>query len=587
MNNYGKLKEILIKSERQQIFVLFFYMIVAMLLEVVGIGLVIPAVSFMSQKNIVERHPEFQAALNFLGNPNQMQLVVGAMLVLLGIYFFKTLFMMYLSYKQNKFIFGVQAAIANRLFMGYLQQPWSYHLQKNSSQLILNVINEVRLLVDNMLMPMMTVLTDGVALAGIVVFLFVVEPLGAMFVGATLVLAVSIFYQIIKRHVRRWGEIRQHHEKCRLQHLQQGLNGVKEVKLSGREEFFFRYFAQHNKISTSVNQKQKTCIELPRLWIEFLAIVGLTVLVLLSDAQKKSLDDIVPILGLFVAAAFRIMPSLNRLLTSIQSLRYGFPVVVLLANEFQTLKENILKKHDELTSEYKNILTLESVSYRYPNAKQNALSNISITIPYGKSVGFIGTSGAGKSTLVDLILGLLTASEGVIKVDGVGIQSGLRAWQSQIGYVPQSIYLMDDTITKNIAFGIDDAEVDQAALQRSLKAAQLEDLVNSLPEGLNTFVGERGVRLSGGQCQRIGIARALYSDPSVVILDEATSALDNETEKEFMDAVRALHGSKTLIIVAHRLSTLIDCDWVYRLEKGVILDYYSRERFNLEREFAK
>lgn len=577
MTIYKKLSQLITLSERKKMAFLLFPMVIGMVLEIASIGMVLPAIIVMTKPNIVESHPKLQSLLMVLGNPSQATLVTGGMLLLVGLYLFKTLFLIFLSWKQNKLVFDIRASLSYRLFTGYLQQPWTFHLQRNSAQLILNATTEVNELISQALLPGILVISEGLVLLGIVVVLFVVQPLGAVFIVGTVGLASIGFQRIIRKHIIGWGQARQYHDGLRIQHLQQGLGGAKDVKLLGREAEFFARYHTHNLLSSLVSQRQKTLLEFPRLWLELLAVIGLSVLVFAMLGQGKPLDALLPTLGLFAAAAFRILPSVNRVLGAIQGLRYGLPVISTLHQEVTHLDSTIIPSRTHLLS-FNHEISIEQVHYKYINAKSEALNEINLRIPFGASVGFTGTSGAGKSTLVDILLGLLPPLSGQIKVDGVDIQTNLRGWQDQIGYVPQSIYLTDDSIRCNVAFGLAKNMIDEIAIERAIKAAQLEDFVNTLPEGLDTAVGERGVRLSGGQRQRIGIARALYHDPAVLVLDEATSALDIATEKDVMEAVNALHGKKTIIIVAHRLTTVADCDFLYKMEKGKVV---QQGRFDL------
>jgi ABC-type multidrug transport system fused ATPase/permease subunit len=308
------------------------------------------------------------------------------------------------------------------------------------------------------------------------------------------------------------------------------------------------------------------------LWLELLAVAGLATLVVTMVLRGRDMASVVPTLGLFAAAAFRLMPSINRTLGAVQSVRYGLPVVNILHAELQLAAVAPAPRKKDGATGFQNEIRLADVSYTYPAAPWPSLSHVSFSIKQGECVGFIGSSGAGKSTLVDVILGLLTPSAGRVEVDGENIEHSLRTWQDQIGYVPQSIYLTDDTLRRNVAFGLPEADIDDSAVRYAVRAAQLEEFVGSLPSGLETIVGERGIRLSGGQRQRIGIARALYHNPGVLVLDEATSSLDTPTEQGVMEAVRALQRSKTIIIVAHRLATVQYCDRLYRLEHGRIVE---------------
>ena len=545
-------------------------MLIGMTLETLGISLVIPAMSLMMQSDLYVKYPALATWLDKLGNPSHESLVITSMAVLVGVYAIKALFLAFLAWRQARFVGELQADLSQRLFTGYLRQPYTFHLQRNSAQLIRNTISQAGA-VSSTFQQGLALMTEILVMLGISAMLLAVEPLGALIVVTTLGLAGWGFNRFTHSRILRWGEALQLHEGLRIQHLQEGLGGAKDVKLLGRESDFIAQYRRHNTGTARILQRQSTMLTLPRLWLELLAIIGLAGLVLSMIGQGKPLEALLPTLGLFAAAAFRLMPSVNRVLTSLHSMRFSMPMLDTIYSELQLLDATKApEKGPPLI--LKNTLSLDEVSFRYESADARALQKISLSIPKGSAVGFIGGSGAGKSTLVDIILGLLTPSDGIVKVDGVDIQTSLRGWQDQIGYVPQSIFLTDDTLRRNVAFGLPAEQIDETAVWRAIRAAQLEQFVNELPKGLDTVVGERGIRLSGGQRQRIGIARALYHDPPVLVLDEATSSLDTTTERGVMQAVDALHGKKTLIIVAHRLSTVEECDRLYRLEHGKIVE---------------
>jgi ABC-type multidrug transport system fused ATPase/permease subunit len=455
------------------------------------------------------------------------------------------------------------------LFENYLRQPYVFHLERNSAQLIRNAVTEVNQFTFNVFLPLLLLMTESFVLLGLSVLVIAVEPVGTAIVGTVLGLASWGFYGSTRARMKRRGVDRQIHEGLRLQHLQQGLGGAKEVKLFGREEDFLSQYREHNERSSRVTQYQVTLQLLPRLWLEVLAVTALALLVVTMLGQGRRMDEIVPALGLFAAVAFRVMPSANRALNAIQGLRYGSPVIEVLQQELALPTEAPPPPDSRRGSlALRDAIELDDVSFTYPTGATPSIQSLSMLVRRGETVGVTGPSGSGKSTLVDLVLGLLTPNNGTIAVDGADIQRDMRRWQDQIGYVPQQVYLTDDTLRRNVAFGVRERDIDAAAVQRALGAAQLEEFVESLPAGVETLVGERGVRLSGGQRQRIGIARALYHDPNVLVLDEATSALDQVTEQGVMNAVMALHGSKTILIVAHRLSTVTRCDRLYRLEGG-------------------
>jgi ABC-type multidrug transport system fused ATPase/permease subunit len=566
-----KVWSLLTSKERRTAIVIMFMMFIGMMLETLGVGMMIPALALFTQGDIAHKYPALQPLLQALGNPSQRNLVIGGMLTLVGLFLFKSLFLTLLTRRQMHFSFGVQAQLSQRLFAVYMHQPYTFHLQRNSAQLIFSIINEVSTVNGNGLMPFMTLLTESFVMLGLCTLLVVVEPKGALIAGAVLCAAAWGFHRLTATRILRWGYIRQQHEGLRVQHLQQGLGGAKDVKIFGRENEFIEEYRLHNILTAQVQQNEATMQQIPRLWLELLAVIGLAILVISMLAQDRALEAVLPTVGLFAAAAFRLMPSVNRVLGALHSLHYGLPMLNNVYNEINlSIPEvSLIQKN---IADFRVEIELNRVTYTYPGGTESALKEVSLVIKHGESIGFIGTSGAGKSTLVDILLGLLSPDTGEVKVDGNNIQENLRSWQDQIGYVPQTIYLTDDTLRRNVAFGLPSEQIDDASVQRAIQAAQLEDFVSSLPDGLETLVGERGVRLSGGQRQRIGIARALYHDPAVLVLDEATSSLDTDTENGVMQAVTALHGRKTILIVAHRLSTIEGCDRVYRMEDGRLVD---------------
>jgi len=571
MNTQNKIWHLLTLRQRRKAVVLLGLMFLGMVLETMGIGLVIPILVLITQSDIAIKYPEIQPLIDSLGNPEHELLVIYGMLALVSVYGVKAVFLAFLSWVQMKFVFGIQAELSRNLFADYLRQPYAFHLQRNSAQLIRNVLSETHTFTHTGLRSGMVLITEILVLLGILVLLVVVEPLGTLFIVMALGFAGAVFHILTRSNILRWGQERQFHEGLRMQYLQEGLGGAKEVKLLGREDNFVSQYEEHNQGGAEASQYKAIVELLPRIWLELLAVAGLVILVFVMIWQGKSLESVLPTLGVFAAAAFRLIPSANRVISSIQGIRFAVPAIETLFSEYKHIDDDKLLSSSEILT-FDRTININNVNYHYPSTTYNALSDLDMTITKGLSVGFIGGSGAGKSTLVDIILGLLTPVSGCIQSDGVDIRKSIRGWQDQIGYVPQSIFLTDESLRRNIAFGLPNELIDEEAINKAISAAQLDEFISSLPEGLDSVVGERGVRLSGGQRQRIGIARALYNDPQILVLDEATSSLDTETERGVMEAVNKLHGNKTLIIVAHRLTTVEHCDRLYRLEQGRIID---------------
>lgn len=569
-NIIEKVWYILSSSERKSVAILIVFMLIGTVLETLGVGLIVPVVMLLSQDDLVNNYPRLIPYIEWLGNPTQRELVIISMFGLVGVYFVKNCFLGFLAWRQTSFTHMAGARLSSSLYTVYMCQPYSFHLRRNSAQLLRNVFSEVGIFM-NAMSSFMLMTAEIMVIMSLCTMLILIDPLSASSVVIIVSSAAWIFHRLTRNQIKKWAQTRKKHEGLRVQHLQQGLGGVKDVKLLGCESYFLTQYEIHNRISAHVRQRMQALKQMPRLWIEILAVSGLAGLVLSILAQGREIENVLPILGLFAAAAFRLMPSVNRILGAVQNVRYISPIVDELYTELHLPVETD-GSGDRDFKNLQNTIEINQVYFSYEDSEQSSLTNLSFKIKRGESIGIIGKSGAGKSTLVDIILGLLTPQSGEILVDGVNIQQNLRNWRNQIGYVPQSIYMTDDSLRHNIAFGVATDEIDDSSVWHALEIAQLDEFVRTLPNGLNTQVGERGVRLSGGQVQRIGIARALYHNPSVLVLDEATSSLDQKTERGVMEAVNSLHGTKTILIVAHRLSTVEQCDRLYRLDRGEFIE---------------
>jgi ABC-type multidrug transport system fused ATPase/permease subunit len=566
-----KIYKLLPNSKKRRLYFLFILVVIGMFLEVLGLGSLIPILTIITSDDLLLNYPFLNPVVDFLGNPDSDKLILYALILLIIVFSLKAFFLVFVSWHQSKFSAELSASLSRNLFLGYLKKPYTFHLNQNSADLIRNVLSEVNFF-SSITQSIIILICEFSIMLSLAFVLFFMEPLGALIVLIFYIFSGYFFHSLTKNKILNWGELRQFHDGKAYLHLLQGLGGVKDVKLMGNEKYFIDKFNFSNQWKAKLSTKQVTVQQVPRVYLEVLGVVGVAFLIFIMIVQGKPINSLLLTLGVFVVAAFRMIPSLNRIMVSLQSIRFAKPVVDLLEKEFNSIND---QKKMELsnfknTIVFKKSISISNLSFSYPESNKSALNNISVQINYGDSIGLIGKSGSGKTTLSDLILGLLNPSSGFIKVDGINIHNNIKSWQTQIGYVPQSIYLLDDTLRKNIAFGIEDNLIDENAIQLSIVSAQLSEFIDSLDDGLETMVGERGVRLSGGQKQRIGIARALYNNPPLIVLDEATSSLDNETERDFNKAVVELKGKKTLIIVAHRLSTIENCDKIFKLDNGFI-----------------
>lgn len=562
-----KLFSILSSKEKKNAIVLLGMLIVGMLLEMLSLGMVIPMIIAMTKIESLVSNNTFKSILSFLGNPTQSQIILILLGVMVIAYLAKTGYLLFLTWKQSRFAQRISMNLSRRLFDGYLRQPYSFHVQRNSSALYRNVLGEVDLFT-SVIQAILLLQTNISIFLGIFISILIVEPAGASLIFSFFFVFAFVYFKLIKKRLVVWGNKRQYHDTLRSKHLMQGLNGVKDIKILGREIFFIRQFEFHNSESFGIGIKVNVFQQVPRLLLELLAIIGLALFLVFIIIIGRPIHLLLPIIGIFVAAAFRLVPAIGSVMSAIQTMRYADSVINLMYNEVRSFDDISKTPESGIDITFRQEIKFNNVSFGYHGTEVKLLDNASLCIKKNEMIGLIGESGAGKSTMADLLLGFYKPDSGSIEIDGIDISSSMRKWQKQIGYVPQTIYLTDDTITANIAFGVSKDEVDVIALQNAIEIAQLNQFVNELPDGINSVVGERGVRISGGQRQRIGIARALYHNPEVLLLDEATSALDVETEKWVMQAINKLQHNKTIIIITHRLSTVERCDKVYKLEKG-------------------
>jgi ABC-type multidrug transport system fused ATPase/permease subunit len=563
-----QIRDMLSPRERRIAWVLVVLMMIGTLLESISVGMFVPVLAILADPTWLERTPALRELLAGAGLSTTQWLAPLAITVLVATYGIKTLYAAILAYLQARFVYSTQSSLSRRLYAGYVQQPWAFHLQRNSAQLIRNTIKEPAHCAQ-VLLALLQLGAELLLCSALGLLLVFIEPLGAL-VSLAMVLGASTLFQAVTRgRLKTWGKRRLQLDAAVLKELSHGLGGARDVKLLGCEPFFIQRFSQHCEALAQVHKRQQFTAQLPRMWLELVVVAGVACLVTMLVLRGGSFTNSLPTLGLFAAAALRLLPSGSRIIACLQLIRFQASSLGLVRGELARLESTgqSSPSTSKITVEQ---VDLRDVSFRYGPLEDHVLKSVSLHIPAGSIIGLIGHSGAGKSTLIDVMLGLLTPTDGRVLVNGEDVRDDPRPWQRAIGYVPQAIYLTDDTIRHNIALGRSDDDINDGRVWEVLEQAKLAEFVRSLPAGLNAVVGERGIRLSGGQRQRIGIARALYHNPDVLVLDEATSALDSDTESQIMRSVRALAGRKTVVVVTHRLSALIGCDHVYQLKLGRI-----------------
>lgn len=563
-----KLNFLITKRQRQLLVILSVLLFIGMLFEVFGLGVLIPAISVVLDPNFFYKTPEIKPIVQFFGELSQTQFTFLFLGFVVLIYILKSFFLIVLTYRQNKFLANLNAFLTNALFEKYMKLPYSFHLNRNAGVLIKNIQVEIAYL-NAFCTGLISLFVESSLIIAVIITIVVIEPLGAISMGLFFGGLSAGFFLITKKKISYWGDKRQQMDVVVSKFSLEGLTGIKDLKVLDRTKYYTDIFKNAVMSRAVPNYIRNTLSQTPRFYLELITVLGLVFFIVLMLVVEKNTEDIITTLGVFVAASFRMIPSINKIITALQTLRFYNPSLGVVYEEMKLKVEKSSTAHQG-DFNFKDKITIENLSFRYSKELPNVLNKINLSIEKGKTIGFKGSSGSGKSTLADTIIGLHYPTEGEIKVDGLAIGDNLANWQQKIGYVSQDIFLADDSIIQNVAFGIPREKIDPEKVTRALKAAQLYGFINELENGLETTVGERGVQLSGGQRQRLGIARALYHNPEILILDEATASLDVDTEKNVMKAINALKGKKTILIIAHRLSTLEGCDAIYELKQNTL-----------------
>lgn len=565
-----KLLDLLTPHERRRALLLLVMILIMALLDVIGVASIMPFMAVLSNPELVETNAILAAVYAGLGFSD-----IQSFMFFLGVMVFMALvvslaFKALTTYAQLRFTLMREYSIGRRLIEGYLHQPYTWFLNRHSAELGKNVLSQVVQIIHGAMIPVMTVITQGAVALVILALLIITDPKLALIVGAGLGVAYGLIFYIVSGFLSRIGGESVEANRNRYTAVSEAFGAAKELKVSGLEHVYVTRFSQPAKTFARHQASVSVVAQLPSFVLEAVAFGGMLLVVLYLMADSGGIATALPIIALYAFAGYRLMPALKQIYSCFSQLRYSAPALDELHADFVGLAPVLPSDHKATPMELTRAITLKGISYTYPTAHQPVLQDLTLNIPACSTIGLVGTTGSGKTTTVDMILGLLEPEQGRVEVDGVDIDaSNRRAWQKSIGYVPQQINLIDDTVAANIALGVEPAQLDLAAMERASRIANLHDfVVNELPNGYDTTVGERGVRLSGGQRQRIGIARALYHNPQVLILDEATSALDNLTEQVVMEAVHNLGHEITIILIAHRLTTVRECDQILLLNQG-------------------
>lgn len=558
------------RRQKLQLLFVLFIVIFTTFVELLGVTAILPLIEVMMNENSINETPYLNMLYRLGGFGNSTNFLIFLSVVLIVIYWIKN-FLVAVSYNlQYKFTFSNQKRMAYKLLECYLSQPYFFHLSHSSAELIRSINTDIVMMFQGIL-ALLQFFAEILVCLVLGSFLFYTDPQITIIIVIALLLFVVLFTKKIKSYLSYIGEEDRKFSMGIVKWLQQSFGGLKETKIMHREKFFLGKFEEQYSQWADLEKIYRNLQMIPKPIMETLSITALMIAIILKLLSGTQMSSFMTTISVFAIAAFRLLPSFNRITGYVSVIIFNFPAFEAVYQDLKRVDEllgtsYLTTQDDEGALPLREKIQIRNLSYKYPEGEDYVLRDVNISIPKNKSIALVGPSGAGKTTLADLILGVLEPTKGNILIDEADAFTHLTAWQKNVGYIPQTIYLMDDTIRNNIIYGAEAA--DEERLMKAVEEAQLKEFIESLSEGLDTEVGERGIRLSGGQRQRIGIARALYSNPEVLVLDEATSALDNETEKAVMDAIDSLSGSKTLIIIAHRLTTVENCDIKYEVKNG-------------------
>jgi len=569
------IKEILYifdKKQKMRLVELMILILFGTILETAGVTAIVPFISAIMYPEDMMKKDIIVFIYDLFGMNSIEDLIVFLAIIIIVVYILKNLYLIFMYDAQFRFVYNNQRRLSNKLMSCYMKQPYSFHLKHNSSELMQNIVGDAETFFSTVLSSI-SLITDVMVCAVLAILLFLVDKSITLAVSLMVIVFIIVFYRRFRKVINRLGEERREYYTRKTICLRQAFGGIKEVIILNREKFFVDAFDKNNFGFIDAKRRVAALSMTPKPIMETLCIIALMIVIIMKICRGVKVEYFVPTLSIFALAVIRMLPSSSRIATNLSNIVFGKASIKAVYEDLKGIEllEETVKNEDNIRKiEFQENILIDKLTFSYEGSDKAVLQQVNLEIPKNKAVAFVGASGAGKTTLADIILGVLTYKTGRIFVDGNEIRTNSVSWQKQIGYIPQNIYILDDTIRRNIAMAINDEDIDDKKIWDAVEKAQLKSFVESLQDGLDTVIGEHGARISGGQRQRIGIARALYTDPDILILDEATSALDNETENAVMEAIDSLNGKKTLIIIAHRLTTIDNCDIVYRISDGKV-----------------
>ena len=564
-----KLNRVLNKSQKLKTIVLTIFLFFGMILEVLSLGILIPIITLLlSSEDNLTNIPLMENLNEFIPFIKENTVLFFSALILI-VFSFKSIYLIYLNYRKNRFISNIVKYVSDKLYKNILSRDYNFHVKRNSAETIRNLQSDIHFFTIYLESYISLIIEIGLAVS-VLVFLIIVEPFGSIITFLFLIITSGIYFRIIRKRVADYGEKRQEVDFKKNKTIIESLNGIKDIKILNIGGTFLKKFNEITKEFAIINTNYTTISQFPRYMLELISIYGIFILMFVLIFQNQDSNYIITTLGIFVAGIFRLIPNVNKIIVSLQNLKYSLPSlnsIILELNSNVIINNNYSKRKNKLTSS----IILNNISFNYDD-KENILKNLNLEIKKGEVIGISGESGSGKSTLADILMGIQKPTTGQILVDGKNINQN----PINIGYVPQKVFFIDGNIKQNIGFGISDSLIKMSKVNKCIEISQLTKFINSLDKGVYTEIGENGLMISGGQQQRIGIARAFYRDPEVLVLDESTSALDDKTQDEFLNFLKTLKGKITMILISHQLKKVNFCDKKYKVEKGNLKLYNDK-----------